>query len=301
MACQYLTQSSLFQGFMTLVVVLNSLVLAVSDPKSRSPNLFQSAIEVGFFSAYVLEMTLKVLGFGLISYRRSYLRDPWNLLDLFVISATAASLSGFSITRANSKPIYFSSLKIISPLRAIKSIPKLKFLIKAIIDSLPSLFDMLKVILLIFGCFAVFGLQFFQKVFEQKCVDLKDGKASFTFDGGNLCGGAATCPQNSTCVHFGERPVSGMYSFDNIFSSYLTVFIITTLEGWSQVEYFLILGSSWWSIIYVSLVVLIGAFVLMNLALSIIVEKFTEIQDEKDKNADLNIRNLTRIINSNRR
>jgi hypothetical protein len=289
----------MFQSLMTIIVVLNSGVLAFSNPTHPKSNEFQFGLEMGFFSAYVLEMVLKILGFGFVSYRFSYLRDPWNWLDFFVIIATFASISGLVITSSSTKPIYFASLKIISPLRTIKSIPRLRLLIQAILDSLPVLYDMLKVILLVFGCFAILGVQLFPKVFTQKCVDLQSGKSVTTFDETSLCGGISTCSVTEVCARLGENPVSGLYSFDNILSAYLTVFIITTLEGWSQVQYYLILSTSWFSVLYVNTVAFVGAFILMNLALAIIVEKFTEMQNEKAANLDLNIRNLTSKITLN--
>ena len=59
-----------------------------------------------------------------------------------------------------------------------------------------------------------------------------------------------------------------------------------------MVQYYLIQTYSWFVVIYVDIVVIIGAFILLNLALAIIVEKFTEIQEENEKNIDRNIRNL---------
>ena len=130
---------------------MNVIVIAISDPTKPRSNDFQLAIEIGFFGAYVLEMILKILGLGLFSYRRSYLRDPWNVLDLFVIIATSISIAGISLNSNSGNPIYFSSLKIISPLRTIKIIPKLRTIIRAILESLPSLLDMLKVIMLVYS------------------------------------------------------------------------------------------------------------------------------------------------------
>lgn len=278
---------------MAIIVVCNSVVLAFNNPTKPLVNEFQYGLEMGFFCAYVLEMILKVLAFGFVSYRYSYMRDPWNWLDLFVIIATLASISGLVITSSSSKPIYFSSLKIISPLRTIKTIPRLKLLIHAILESIPVLFDMLKVILLVFGIFAIVGLQLYQKVFIQKCVDLQTGQVRDQFDESLLCGGVSKCSASEKCLHLGANPVSGMYSFDNILNAYLTVFIISTLEGWSQVNYYLVLSTSWFSSVYAHVVAFTGAFILMNLALSIIVEKFTEMQNEKAALIDHNIRNLT--------
>lgn len=290
-ACKFLTTSSLFKRFMAAIVIINSILLVFRNPLDSENNMFLSGLEIGFFVAYALEMILKVTGFGLITYRDSYLRDPWNWLDFFVVIATLISLTGSGINNSSTKPIYFSSLKIISPMRTIKTIPKLKMLIRAIVDSLPALFDMLKVILLVFGCFAIIGVQLFQRSFSHKCVNLSTGHFDSSFNASKLCGGLVQCGEGLACAAYGDNPVSGMYSFDNIFKGYLTVFIITTLEGWSQAEYYLILTSSWWATLYVYAIVLFCSFILMNLALSIIVEKFTEMQNIRHGKTRTRIRN----------
>lgn len=43
------------------------------------------------------------------------------------------------------------------------------------------------------------------------------------------------CPQGETCVDYGTSPYAGMVNFDNLLWSLLTLFTVTTLEGWSKV------------------------------------------------------------------
>lgn len=286
----------MFQSFMILIVLLNSIELAINDPTQLSTNMFQKMLEVSFLIAYAIEMVLKIIAMGLINYRNSYLRDPWNLLDMFVVFASGASLFGFSIATNNDKPIYFSSLKIIGPLKTINSFPKLKMLIRAIFESIPALVEIILIILLVFGVFAIVGVQLFRGVLSRRCMSLEEGKISYAFDEDLICGGLRKCPAGLTCVEFGTNPVSGIFSFDNILEAYLSIFMITTLEGWSLIQYYLIESYSWLTIIYVDIVVVCGALILLNLALSIIVEKITEIHEERTKNVDGTIRNLNGML-----
>lgn len=290
--CREAITSKMFQVFMIMIVLLNSMQLAISDPSQPIAGFFQKSLEIAFMIAYFVEMVLKILAMGLVFYRNSYLRDPWNWLDMFVVFASAASLFGFSIGTSSDKPIYFSSLKIIGPLKTLNTFPKLKTLIRAIVDSIPALMEIILIIMMIFGVFAIVGVRLFSGSLSQRCMDLKLGKVSDKFDADLICGGTKQCQPGYACVRYGNNPVSGIFSFDNILEAYMTVFVITTLEGWSMVQYYLIQTYSWFVVIYVDIVVIIGAFILLNLALAIIVEKFTEIQEENEKNIDRNIRNL---------
>ena len=45
------------------------------------------------------------------------------------------------------------------------------------------------------------------------------------------------CPNSTVCKPWEEGPNSGITSFDDFFVSFVTVFQVMTLEGWSGVFY----------------------------------------------------------------
>ena len=51
-------------------------------------------------------------------------------------------------------------------------------------------------------------------------------------------GGGFECPSNSKCKAYWEGPKHGIISFDNIGYAMLTVFQCITMEGWTQVMYY---------------------------------------------------------------
>ena len=75
--------SWVFEFIALFVIVANSVVLALGD----NP-LLSDTIDWVFLYLYTIEMMLKISGLGLILNEKSYIRDPWNLLD-FVIVFTA--------------------------------------------------------------------------------------------------------------------------------------------------------------------------------------------------------------------
>ena len=56
-------------------------------------------------------------------------------------------------------------------------------------------------------------------------------------DDPTLCGGNYECEEGSVCREFWEGPNFGITNFDNFGLSMLTVFQCVTLEGWTDVLY----------------------------------------------------------------
>lgn len=60
--------------------------------------------------------------------------------------------------------------------------------------------------------------------------------------------------------------------FDNFAMSVLTIFVSTTLEGWTEIMYQLHAswGAAWFTTLFFLLLIMIGAFFLTNLALAVV-------------------------------
>ena len=56
-------------------------------------------------------------------------------------------------------------------------------------------------------------------------------------DDPTLCGGNYNCAEGTVCREFWEGPNFGITNFDNFGLSMLTVFQCVTLEGWTDVLY----------------------------------------------------------------
>ena len=51
------------------------------------------------------------------------------------------------------------------------------------------------------------------------------------------CGGNYKCPNGTECREYWEGPNYGITNFDNFLHSMLTVFQCITLEGWTEILY----------------------------------------------------------------
>ena len=75
--------SWVFEFIALFVIVANSVVLALGD----NP-LLSDTIDWVFLYLYTIEMMLKISCLGFVLDDKSYIRNPWNILD-FVIVTTA--------------------------------------------------------------------------------------------------------------------------------------------------------------------------------------------------------------------
>jgi uncharacterized paraquat-inducible protein A len=84
-----------------------------------------------------------------------------------------------------------------------------------------------------------------------------------------------SCPEGYFCGKQNENPNYGVTNFDNILFGLLCVFQCITLEGWSDNMVMFQQGYSMYSFVYFFLIVIIGAFFLVNLLLAVINSSFS--------------------------
>ena len=107
--------------FILLVIILNSVALAVDNKTNRAQPGIASLLDTAdilFISLFTFEMVMSIIARGfLFAGKRSYLRSAWNILDFVVVI--------FGLLQfVNGLPnvSYIRSLRLLRPLKAIKSI-----------------------------------------------------------------------------------------------------------------------------------------------------------------------------------
>lgn len=74
------------------------------------------------------------------------------------------------------------------------------------------------------------------------------------------------CQEGQVCMQFPDyNPGFGMISFDNIFLSLLTTFTISSMEGWTDVEYWVMDGDSKWAAIFFCVSIFLMSFLMIPL------------------------------------
>ncbi|EEC17907.1 voltage-gated calcium channel, putative, partial [Ixodes scapularis] len=93
-------------------------------------------------------------------------------------------------------------------------------------------------------------------------------------------------PTNASCVNWNQyysnctagdkNPFQGSISFDNIGLAWVAIFLVISLEGWSDIMYYVQDAHSFWDWIYFVLLIVIGSFFMINLCLVVIATQFSE-------------------------
>lgn len=145
-----------FEFIMMISILGNSLCLAINDygdPDNLSKrNKVLAVFDTVFTGMYTFEATMKIIAYGFVVHRKSYLRDAWNVLDFVSLLISYISLLP-GVPNLKSMRV----LRVLKPLRTINSIPTMKKLLNTLIMSLPQIGQVVLFMLFVYGIFAILG------------------------------------------------------------------------------------------------------------------------------------------------
>jgi len=267
-----------------------------------SKNAILKALDITFLSVFVVEMVLKVLADGFVFHPNAYLRNRWNWLDfaIVIISVVSASNSGDGNRQSALKAI--RCVRALRPLRVVKRVPGLRIIVLSFLKSLPEVAQTAMVVFVWFVFFGMIGVNFFK------------GKAYYCYDPQNQIyfgtsynqagplyttppaqSGLGAVPTIIECVSAEGGGVgvwhSKHYSFDTVWEAILTLFEMTSTEGWVEVlastvdvvqvgvtpipnfQY----AYAWYSFIHI----VVGSFILLNLIVGNVIGNYIKIKNEE--------------------
>ncbi|XP_043990096.1 voltage-dependent R-type calcium channel subunit alpha-1E-like isoform X2 [Gambusia affinis] len=228
--CHYVVNLRYFEMTILLVIVASSIALAAEDPvcTNSDRNKVLRYFDYVFTGVFTFEMIIKMIDQGLILHDGSYFRDMWNLLDFIVV---VGALIAFALTNNKGRDIKtiksLRVLRVLRPLKTIKRLPKLKAVFDCVVTSLKNVFNILIVYQLFMFIFAVIAVQLFK------------GKFFFCTD--------SSMKTEKECRGFyidysrDKKEVKRRewrrheFHYDNVCWALLTLFTVSTGEGWPQV------------------------------------------------------------------
>jgi len=78
-----------FEYFILLIIFFNTITLSMYDYSDRNSdkknNFLIDIFNMCFSIVYAIEAILRITALGFVFHKRSYLRDPWNLIDFKVV------------------------------------------------------------------------------------------------------------------------------------------------------------------------------------------------------------------------
>eukprot|EP01012_Entosiphon_sulcatum_P006478 TRINITY_DN13055_c0_g3_i1.p1 TRINITY_DN13055_c0_g3~~TRINITY_DN13055_c0_g3_i1.p1 ORF type:complete len:1688 (+),score=266.12 TRINITY_DN13055_c0_g3_i1:471-5066(+) len=215
---------------------------------------------------------------GLIRGRMAYLRSAWNQFELAVVVVGIVTRSLSSVNTS-----IFLAFRIF---RAVKSrffVTQLSRLVNAALISVPFLLDvgLFFIYFLIVAC--IFGVTILAGHFHYHCYD----PATANYDPQVVCAfrdnaslWAYHCPWSTVCTN--ADPVTQelfpnpdyALGFDHVFMSLFTLFVATSLSGWTQVMYWTLDTTYVGVVLFWIAVVVVGNFFLLNLILIIVAKSY---------------------------
>lgn len=262
------------------LVFINCIFLALDrpgvDPDSALGQVIATS-DLVFVIIFAVECGIKLVALGIMREPDGYFRSAWNWLDFLIVIEGIVSTS----TDGDGQLSGLRAFRVLRPLKTVSRLEGLKVLVNALLASLPMLCNTLIVCGFYFVIFGIVGVQIWRGLFVQRCFMRDTGLLDPEDE--RLCGGMHQCRQEAFCGEWTENPAEGVVSFDNILWACSTIFTSITLEGWAQAMYDSQDSGGRWSWLFHVLMIVFGAFILMNLTLAIILTKFRDSVEEQER------------------
>ncbi|KAG5282274.1 hypothetical protein AALO_G00054190 [Alosa alosa] len=309
MAALALVEWKPFDIFILLAIFANCVAMGVTKPfpddDSNLTNHNLEQVEYVFLVIFTIETFTKILAYGLVMHPSAYIRSGWNLLDFVIVIVGLFSV--FAEMGADHKPgeahhaagkpggldvKALRAFRVLRPLRLVSGVPSLQIVLNSIMKAMVPLLHIGMLVGFVIIIYAIIGLELFLGRMHKTCyykgteLNVDDDPTPCAFAGnGRFCMG-----NNTECRGGWEGPNGGITNFDNIFFAMLTVFQCITMEGWTDVLYWMndAIGMEMPWVYFVSLVVF-GSFFIINLVLGVLSGEFSKEREKAVARGELQL------------
>ncbi|CAG7823253.1 unnamed protein product [Allacma fusca] len=270
-----LIENKYFETAVIIMILLSSLALALEDvhlPKNPVLTDILYYMDRIFTVIFFLEMLIKWLALGFVAY----FSNAWCWLDFVIVMVSLinfiASLCGAGSVQAFKT---MRTLRALRPLRAMSRMQGMRVVVNALVQAIPSIFNVLLVCLIFWLIFAIMGVQLFNGKF-QKCIDKEDG----------LRPDYRIIKNKQECLANNLTWDNPDMNFDHVGKAYLCLFQVATFKGWIQImndatdsrqldeqphrEVNFVMY------IYFVIFIIFGSFFTLNLFIGVIIDNFNE-------------------------
>ncbi|XP_023378085.1 LOW QUALITY PROTEIN: voltage-dependent L-type calcium channel subunit alpha-1D [Pteropus vampyrus] len=304
-ACISIVEWKPFDIFILLAIFANCVALAIYIPfpedDSNSTNHNLEKVEYAFLIIFTVETFLKIIAYGLLLHPNAYVRNGWNLLDFVIVIVGLFSVILEQLTKETEGGNHSSgksggfdvkalrAFRVLRPLRLVSGVPSLQVVLNSIIKAMVPLLHIALLVLFVIIIYAIIGLELFIGKMHKTCffadsdVVAEEDPAPCAFSGNGR-----QCSANGTeCRSGWVGPNGGITNFDNFAFAMLTVFQCITMEGWTDVLYWVndAIGWEWPWVYFVSLIIL-GSFFVLNLVLGVLSGEFSKEREKAKARGD---------------
>ncbi|XP_063929308.1 muscle calcium channel subunit alpha-1 isoform X2 [Zophobas morio] len=290
--CHWLCNHSVFGNVILVCIMVSSALLALEEPIPTAGSEMGNILKIFdyiFTAIFSAELLLKTISYGCILHDGAFLRSAFNVLDLVVVCVSIVSIYSQG---AMSVVKILRVLRVLRPLRAINRAKGLKYVVKCVIVAIKTIGNIMLVTYLLQFMFAVIGVQLFK------------GKFSSCSDRSKLT--PAEC--NGTYLIYLEgdinKPIvkdrnweTNDFHFDNVAKAMLSLFTVSTFEGWPNLLYVSIDSNqenggrihNYRPIVaaYYIIYIIIIAFFMVNIFVGFVIVTFQNEGEQEYKNCEL--------------
>ncbi|CAM9490330.1 unnamed protein product [Ectocarpus fasciculatus] len=277
------TSQDWFDSFVVGIILVNCVFLGLDDPTAETPPWWQQVADIVFTALFTLEMSLKLAALGL-----QYFMDAWNWLDAIVVAEGIFSV--FFDGGPSMKSLRV--LRVLRPLRTVRRMPRVQLVVTSLLRAGWTLGRIVCIFMVWLSIFAIMGVLLWSGALENRC-----SSSGMSSDTGGVCGVPVdhsddislfcsslelldtpyTCEEGETCEDYGSSPYSGMVNFDNLLWSLLTLFTVTTLEGWHEVMMFTQRVMSEYTIWFFVFLIVTATWAVMSLMIAAMLARFKAV------------------------
>ncbi|XP_074098138.1 ca[2+]-channel protein alpha[[1]] subunit D isoform X5 [Cotesia typhae] len=290
--CHWFCNHSWFGNVILMCILISSGMLAAEDPLNAQSdrNNILNYFDYFFTSVFTFEICLKMISYGFVLHDGAFCRSAFNLLDLLVVCVSLISMAWRSGAISFIKILRV--LRVLRPLRAINRAKGLKHVVQCVIVAVKTIGNIVLVTSLLQFVFAVIGVQLFKGKFfscndESKITEEECQGTYLVFDEGNI---------NQPVMK--ERAWRrNRFHFDDVAKAMLTLFTVSTFEGWPSLLYVSIDSNrenfgpihNYRPIVaaYYIIYIIIIAFFMVNIFVGFVIVTFQNEGEQEYKNCEL--------------
>jgi voltage-gated sodium channel len=142
-------EAGLTQKIIVALILLNALTLGLET--SVTAMAFAGPVLVTVDRLILAIFTLEVLA-KMFAYGLRFWRNPWNVFDFLVVGIALVPGTG-----------PFSVLRVLRLLRLVSMVPKLRFIVEALLRAIPGIGSILGLLMLVFYVFAIIATGLFRE------------------------------------------------------------------------------------------------------------------------------------------
>ncbi|XP_014251562.1 sodium channel protein para isoform X9 [Cimex lectularius] len=269
-----LIENKYFETAVITMILLSSLALALEDVHLPSRPILQDILyymDRIFTVIFFLEMLIKWLALGF----QKYFTNAWCWLDFIIVMLSLINLVAIWAGAADI-PAFRSmrTLRALRPLRAVSRWEGMRVVVNALVQAIPSIFNVLLVCLIFWLIFAIMGVQLFAGKYY-KCTDLNGSVLSHEI-----------IPDKNVCEAENYTWLNSPMNFDHVGKAYLCLFQVATFKGWipimndaidsREIGKQPIRETNIYMYLYFVFFIIFGSFFTLNLFIGVIIDNFNE-------------------------